>query len=154
MTRTNQLPENTLAQMVSKLRTDLDELKNQQRTSGRSGVLGYFLQSTSSMVTVGNDSSSATLLNADSVQFTGDGSQLYPVVNLTMNIYANGTLLQPVGDNLSWTDGTRSSTVTGISYTYSGNTTHLDFLISTFKQVTYVLEAFAYASCSGTLTLV
>lgn len=78
------LPSDWLRQ----LRTDVDELRNQQRLSGRSGVIGYTIQ---------NDvvfDLEETVTDTDvtlKLTFTGDGSQLFPVANPSLDIFLGGT---------------------------------------------------------------
>lgn len=82
--RIDNLPENQVITQLLEARKNLDELKNRQYTSGRSGVLGYLSQTSNTWdwegtVTTGEE--------GWDIVFTGDGSQRYPIVEVFADVF-------------------------------------------------------------------
>lgn len=91
MSRIDGLQENKLIAELLSLARDVDELKNRQRTSGRSGVLSY----TSNTANTWDLTGSVTGATVQTLEFTmtyiGNGSQQYPVINPYLDLFINGT---------------------------------------------------------------
>jgi hypothetical protein len=152
------LPQNQLITTLRGLRTQFNALKQAQRTSGQSGVLGYFTQSTSTWDltgVIGSNSDTTTRTTNFTVTFTGDGSQNPVLANLSFVVYVNGTdpAHQLTAANNSWSDPPADAILeinqlveTQLTYTQT-------FFLLTDKQITYFIKAYAVGSSPGTVTV-
>lgn len=155
-TRISNLPQHKLATTLKDLRIDADALKAGQRTSAMSGVLGYETVTNNTWddtATIGADSDSTNRQTILRVTWTGDGSQDIAFAAMAIDLYVNGTdsahQLSPV--NSSWTDGTRTASVSYNGMTVSHHTYIYEMNLTTLKAVTYYLKAYIYGSCLGTI---
>jgi hypothetical protein len=88
--RLNQLPDQQLFQQLRQLDRDITDLRQRQRTSGRSGVIGYTSDS-------GNQwDSTGTITALDhalvfQIDYVGDGSQDYPIVMPRIDMFVLGS---------------------------------------------------------------
>lgn len=167
MSRLNGLLERTLTETLRILRMDFNEFKNRQRTSGRTGVLGYLSQTSStwdynqtlnSPPVGGIPSGSYAVFEG---QFVGDGSQRWPIVTPYFEITVNDQPLYRNGNGqLAWDDGSGNNflvvddegrrdptTVT------SPNTTKWAYTFSYFGTMTVKIKLRTVGTSRGTVTL-
>lgn len=157
MPRDELLPGNRFVTTLTDLRTEVDAFRNGQRTSGQSGVLGYYQQSGNTWDytdTVGTDAGSSIGVLLKAV-FTDDSSQPISMTNLSFLLYANGTdtAHQITPQAPVWTDGTRSARVTYGTLNISQHTVTQNFSLLLVKHVTFYIKAYATSSSRGTLTV-
>lgn len=165
--RVDQLPENQLITLLIDARTNLDELKNRQYTSGSSGVLGYFSQTSNTwdyQATVSSGSPSGFLDTSWKLNFTSDGVQQYPVINPAMDIFCGTPIeanrLQP---NQTWTDGTNTAMLgsfivtdrisAGYPKLSSVNQLQWYTVISVAGDVPLFIKGYCVGSSRGTVTV-
>lgn len=159
--RTSHLPADRLIRTITELSAEMIEFKSAQRTSGRSGVLGYLVQSGSTWDatgTVGFDTDGTlTRTSTYLMTFTGDGTQSPVMANLSFLFYANGTDLAhqitPVVNN--WTDGGGGHTANisyGVQSQSSPTVYSQSVTLLTQKAITYYIKAYAVSSSGGTVT--
>lgn len=160
MDRLARSPETGLVTSLSDLRTGLDAFRNAQRTSGRSGVLGYFQQSTNLWDYTDSFGSDAVAPPAGAgpllkAVFTDDGSQDISMTNLSFLVYANGTDIthQLTPQSPVWTDGTRSATIGYGTLLTTAHTVTQNFSIFCIRRVTLYVKAFATSSSRGTVSV-
>lgn len=157
-TRIARLPAHKLVTTLKTLRTESDALKQPQRTSQASGVLGYLTDSGNTWDisnTIGSDGDGSSISTTFTITWTGDGSQDIAFAILAVDLYVNGTdsahQLSPARP--SWTDGTRSATVSYDPLLATGHTYPFDIFLTTFKSVTYYMKVRVYGSCPGSITI-
>lgn len=155
-TRIANLPVNKLVTTLKGLRTELDALKQPQRTSQASGILGYVTDSGNTWdatATPGSDGDTGNRTTTFTITWTGDGSQDIAFAELAVDLFVNGTdsahQLTPVSP--SWTDGTRNASVSYGGVSISHHTYTETITLTTFKAVTYYLKVTVYGSCLGTI---
>ncbi len=158
MKRTDNLQENKATQMVKQLITDVTAFKSTERISGRSGLLGYSTQSGSTWDltgTVGSDSDSTKRVTLFNAVFTGDGSQVVTMANVTLLIYVDGTdtAHQLTPQTPTWTDGTHTASIQYQSLDVFRNVYTQPVQLTTTKSITYYFKALATASCPGTISV-
>src|SRR4051794_22104954 len=92
--RTENIPGNELFKVLQQAKLDLDALKQRQRTSAQSGVLGYAVQSANTwdvQTTIGLDADTTTRVKDVFIDYVGDGSQDIAFANLSYTVFVNGT---------------------------------------------------------------
>lgn len=160
MNRPDNLAENGLYKMVTDLRSDLDEFKSRQRTSGQSGVLGYF---TENPVTwdltgiIGADADTSARTTDFTVQFAGDGTQTPVIANLSFVVWVqmgSSAMQQLTAANNFYQDGSgRDANLTYDTLVELQTTYTQTFYLLTDKKVNYFVKAYAVGSSRGTLTV-
>lgn len=155
--RLGALPSEHMITELTELKQTLDAFKERQRTSGQSGVLSYFVQSGNTWdltATVGLSSDTSTRTTTFTIQYIGDSSQPIAFANLSFNVFVNGTdsahQLTPVTP--SWTDGTRTASITYEAGFESETVVTAHFQLVTLKDVTFFVKAYASASQRGTIS--
>lgn len=167
MKRDGLLEDNALVRELVELKKNLREFAGRQPVSGASGIVSYEAKTNATWdysATIGADADSGPRTTTITVDFTGDGSQDYPIENIFASIFANGTTLadQPtlrVNGLNQWTDNSgRVLTIFkwGASQSiYWGDKTKYRwvFEFTTFRQITVYFKAFAAGSSPGTLSI-
>jgi hypothetical protein len=151
--RVGNIPSNALFQALSDIGTDLDQLKERQRTSARSGVLGYSVVTDGDWdidQTFGTNADTSSITKEVFIIYSGDGSQDVAFANVSYSVFANGNELTP--SDSTWTDGTRSASIAYFPLTLNQHTYIASFNVTTLKAVEVQIKAYIAASQRGTLT--
>jgi hypothetical protein len=161
MSRIDNLASNGLIDAITTLKTEMDEFKTAQLTSGRAGILSYISQSANTWDytgTVGSDAGGTATTNSTySINFTADGSQSPVIANLSFAIFVNGTdtAHQLTPQVNAYNDGSGRTAIlsygslseTQLAYTQT-------FSLLTQKAITVYVKAYAVGSSKGTVTAV
>lgn len=164
--RPDKVPNQAFIARLKEARDTLNELKNRQFTSGRSGISAYTSQTANTWDFQGTISTGSPSSGFDTVYiltFAGDGSQQYPMINPFMNVYVGASSpsnrLVPTPAGRSWTDGTNTA-VLG-SLLVSDTTLLTDPLrlrwttvVSVYGTVAVYLKAYADGTSPGTIAVV
>lgn len=164
--RLDYLLENQLFTRLRILLADFLELKNRQPTSGKSGVLAYktananqwdLTEAIASPAT--NYGYSATFI----LEFTGDGSQNYPIVNPFADLMFSSSIdptprraTYRANGFLMWDDGTNSVTV-NYYLRFDKNTvglplkTRWSISFSYYGSMTYYIKGYTLGTSRGSL---
>lgn len=164
MNRLSALLEQQLTTTLRILKLDFNELKNRQRTSGRTGVLGYLSETADTWDYNQNIASPATnngLYAVFEATFVGDGTQKWPIVTPYFEILVNGQTLarnpngqlqySDVGNNALIVDdeGVRDPTTVT-----NQTTTKWRYSFSYFGSMNVKIKLRTVGTSRGTITLV
>lgn len=158
MSRLDNLPEQKLITEVQRLRSDLDEIRNRQAISGLSGILSYLTIRPATydyIRNVGADTDTTAITQSWKISWAGGFGQSFPVAHINFQLFVNGTDVahQLTPQTPTWTDGTRSVTVTYQGRGVVGGLWSFFFTVQSLKAVTIRIKMAAYASSPGALGL-
>lgn len=88
MNRLDISPENQIATLLKQVEDDLIQIKTKQRYSGRSGLIGYFVQTNNTWDITGSASNNYREFE---IIFTASGKQPFPVESVQLDIRFGGT---------------------------------------------------------------
>lgn len=161
MSRINMNPVSQFSQLLKTIEDDLREIKNKQLYSGLAGLLGYLATSNLIWDSTGTRTSGSVGLE---IIFTGDPGQQFPVADLFLDVFFNGTAesnrpTEGYNGWYMWTDGTNTATVTNprpkYDVNYAGNTYQYrwtyDFYVD--GTITWYIKALVAGSSNGTITI-
>lgn len=168
MNRLNTLLERTLTETLRILRMDFNEFKNRQRTSGRTGVLGYLSQSNNAWdydQVLSSPPQGGIMYGQYAVfegQFVGDGSQKWPIVTPYFEILVNGQTLTRNGNGQLQYSGNGGNDVVVVddegvrdpTTVTNPTTTKWRYAFSYFGTVHVQMKLRTVGTSRGTITLV
>lgn len=158
ISRIELLPENRTDDAIKNVVTVGREMKNRQKFSARSGLLGYLTETNNQWDLHNTLSGNGTIVIT--MTFTGDGSQLYPFIQPYADLFFGGTSDSNRPSNISfeWQSGTNSANLG--NYLLYDTTYAADKLIYSWITTVnysgtfdYYFKGYAVGSCKGTLTV-
>ena len=164
MNRLDLAPENQLAALVKQIEDDLTQIKNRQRHSVLSGLVGYFVQTANlwDISSVASNTGGDPGYREFEIIFTSSGKQPFPVENVQLDIRFGGTadINKPKElPNGFWgyDDGVNFAGMFDrnpeFTKSYSGNETQYrwTFGFNVFGTLSYFIKVYASGTSKGTI---
>ena len=170
--RIQQIPSNRLVSTLKQLQRNQDKLKTAQFTSGRSGLINYLTQTTSTWDSTGSASHTAFAPNIIfTLTYTSDGSQPYPIALPYADLFINSVdeahrlsveqWKLTIGSNLvflgEFADSGDYVNFLALNPTYALNPTTYQWTAevttTATSAVTYFFKAYVRGTCPGTLSV-
>lgn len=166
MNRLDLAPENQLAALLKQVEDDIREIKQRQRHSGLSGLVGYFVKSNNTWDITGvcSNSGGDPGYRSFEIIFTSSGKQPFPIENVQVDIRFGGT-----GENnkpkelpngfWGYDDGTNYASMFDRnpsfdkSYSSSENKYRWTFGFNVFGTLPYYIKVYASGSSDGTIEI-
>lgn len=153
------LPENRTDAAIKNIITVGRELKNRQKFSAKSGLLGFLTETNNQWDLQNTLSGNGTI--TITVKYTGDGSQVYPFIQPYLDLFFGGTSdsNRPNDTSFEWIDPTNSANYAFLTDYLLLDTTYAEdkliyswiSIVTYSGTVVYYLKAYAVGSSKGTL---
>lgn len=166
MNRLDLLPQNQLGALLKQVEDDLREIKNRQRYSGLSGLLGYFVSNPDTWDETGvcSDSGGDFGYREYQIVFTASGKQPFPIENVQLDIRFGGEdeenkPFEQSNGIWGWGDGVNFAAMwnrnPSFDVTYSDNETQYRwrFGFDVSGTLPYYIKAYVSGSSDGTVVV-